>query len=133
MDGTSTNTRIGALDGLRGVAVAAVLAFHCGFGWAEGGFLGVSLFFTLSGFLITSLLLAEHAASGTVALGSFWARRARRLLPAAGLALAGIVVFGATVASGSQLRALRVDVLSALAYVANWRFVLEGASYGDLW
>src|SRR3954454_15123631 len=65
---TSSNTRVGALDGLRGLAVAAVLAFHCGFGWAEGGFLGVSLFFTLSGYLITSLLLAEHAANGRLAL-----------------------------------------------------------------
>src|SRR3954449_391264 len=96
--------RVRALDGLRGLAVAGVLAYHCGFGWARGGFLGVSLFFTLSGFLITSLLLEDHA------LGAFWSRRARRLLPAALVALAGIVLFGATVAAPSQLRDLRVDV-----------------------
>ena len=130
---TTALPRISALDGLRGLAVAAVLAYHCGFGWARGGFLGVSLFFTLSGFLITSLLLAERSATGRIALGAFWGRRARRLLPAAFVALAGIVVFGASVATGSQLRALRGDVLGALAYVANWRFVLAGTSYGDLW
>jgi peptidoglycan/LPS O-acetylase OafA/YrhL len=124
---TPGSRRIPALDGMRGLAVAGVLAYHCGFGWARGGFLGVSLFFTLSGFLITSLLLQD------LRLGRFWTRRARRLLPAATIALAGIVVFGATVATASQLPNLRVDVLSALGYVANWRFVLRGASYGDLW
>ena len=130
---TTALPRIRALDGLRGLAVGAVLAYHCGFGWARGGFLGVSLFFTLSGYLITSLLLAERQATGRIALGAFWSRRARRLLPAALVALAGIVVFGASVATGSQLRGLRGDVLGALAYVANWRFVLAGTSYGDLW
>src|SRR4051812_42501007 len=130
---TNPLPRIRALDGLRGLAVAGVLAYHCGFGWARGGFLGVSLFFTLSGFLITSLLLAERSEHGRIGLRGFWARRARRLLPAALLALAVIVAFGATVASGSQLRGLRGDVLAALAYVANWRFVLAGTSYGALW
>jgi peptidoglycan/LPS O-acetylase OafA/YrhL len=125
--------RVRALDGLRGLAVAGVLAYHAGFGWARGGFLGVSLFFTLSGFLITSLLLAERSGTGRIGLGAFWARRARRLLPAALLALGGIVVFGATVATPSQLHDLRGDVLGALGYVANWRFVLAGTSYGDLW
>ena len=129
----STLPRVRALDGLRGLAVAAVLAYHAGFGWARGGFLGVSLFFTLSGFLITSLLLAERRHDGRVSLGSFWRRRARRLLPAALVALAGIVVFGATVATGSQVRSLRGDVLGALGYVANWHFIVAGSSYGDLW
>lgn len=113
--------------------MAGVLAYHCGFGWARGGFLGVSLFFTLSGFLICSLLLTERAGTGRIALGSFWERRARRLLPAALVALLGIVAFGATIATGSQLRALRGDVLAALGYVANWRFVLAGTSYASLW
>jgi peptidoglycan/LPS O-acetylase OafA/YrhL/lysophospholipase L1-like esterase len=126
-------TRVRALDGLRGLAVAGVLAYHCGFGWARGGFLGVSLFFTLSGFLITSLLLRERADTGGIALGAFWARRARRLLPAAMVALGGVVVFGATVAAPSQVRDLRGDIVGALAYVANWRFIVAGTSYGDLW
>jgi peptidoglycan/LPS O-acetylase OafA/YrhL len=124
---TTTPRRVPALDGMRGLALAGVLAYHCGFGWARGGFLGVSLFFTLSGFLITSLLLESRA------LGAFWSRRARRLLPAALLALAGIVLFGATVAGPSQLRDLRVDVLAALGYVANWRFILHGTTYASLW
>src|SRR5262245_62720157 len=83
---------IPALDGVRGLAVAAVLLFHGQVTWARGGFLGVSAFFTLSGFLITSLLLVEQRETGRVAIGAFWGRRFRRLLPAAlvalGLALA---------------------------------------------
>src|SRR5207245_2041680 len=76
--GTPASRRghIPALDGVRGLAVVAVLAYHAGY--LQGGFLGVDLFFVLSGFLITSLLLTEHAATETVALGAFWARRARR-------------------------------------------------------
>src|SRR3954454_9741151 len=93
---------IPALDGLRGAAVAAVLCFHAQFAWARGGFLGVSAFFTLSGFLITSLLLAERARDGRISLRRFWARRARRLLPAAFLALGGILLYGVFVANDAQ-------------------------------
>jgi peptidoglycan/LPS O-acetylase OafA/YrhL len=121
-----------ALDGLRGIAVLSVLLYHGEVSWMDGGFLGVSTFFTLSGFLITSLLLAERSRTGRIDLGAFYVRRLRRLLPAALLCLAGIVVFGATVASASQLVDLRGDVISALAYVANWRLVLSGSSYADL-
>ena len=71
-----------ALDGLRGLAVIGVLLFHADLSWAKGGFLGVSTFFTLSGFLITALLVTERSATGGVAMSGFWARRARRLLPA---------------------------------------------------
>src|SRR5687768_10922214 len=80
-----THFRLGyvpGLDGLRGIAVIAVLLFHGGVTWARGGFLGVDMFFVLSGFLITSLLLDERWKTGTVRLSKFWARRARRLLPA---------------------------------------------------
>jgi peptidoglycan/LPS O-acetylase OafA/YrhL len=125
-------SRLDALDGLRGLAVAAVLLYHSQFGFASGGYLGVSLFFTLSGFLITSLLLTQVRERGRVQLGTFWSRRARRLLPAATLALAGVLLFGATIASGDQLRELRGDVLAALGYVANWRFYLSGQSYAAL-
>src|SRR6476659_7482735 len=84
---TSTGERRGfahkpALDGLRAVAVLAVIAYHLGFGWARGGFLGVDAFFVLSGYLITSLLVVEFAGERRVDLRAFWARRARRLLPA---------------------------------------------------
>ena len=70
-----------ALDGLRALAVLAVLVYHARFGWAQGGFLGVSTFFTLSGFLITSLLVRERAANGSISLRHFWSRRIKRLVP----------------------------------------------------
>ena len=121
-----------ALDGLRGLSVAAVLLFHGGFGWARGGYLGVSAFFTLSGFLITTLLVTEWRENGRISLRRFWARRLRRLMPAAFVGLTGIVAFGALAADGDQLRELRGDVLAALGYMANWRFIFSHQSYADL-
>ncbi|HYF46021.1 MAG TPA: acyltransferase family protein, partial [Acidimicrobiales bacterium] len=122
-----------ALDGLRGLAVAGVLFFHAGFSWAVGGYLGVSTFFTLSGYLITTLLLNEHHRSGTVDLKAFWSRRFRRLMPASLVTLGAIVVlFGPLVADPDQLRELPGDVIAALAYVANWRFIFADQSYADL-
>ena len=120
------------LDGVRGLAVVAVLVFHAGFGWAVGGYLGVSTFFTLSGFLITSLLFAERAATGSVDLKAFWVRRFRRLMPAALAALALATLFGLVAADAIQRKNLAGDVLSGLLYVANWRFVLSGQSYAQL-
>ncbi len=130
--GSMEGARIRGLDGLRGLAVAAVVLFHSQLTFARGGFLGVSAFFTLSGFLITRLLIDERARTGRVGLRAFWARRARRLLPAAFVTLAGVLVFGATVATGDQLRSLRGDVLAAIGYVANWRFYFAGRSYSHL-
>jgi peptidoglycan/LPS O-acetylase OafA/YrhL len=122
-----------ALDGLRGLAVAGVLLFHSGFAWAKGGYLGVSTFFTLSGYLITTLLLSEHRRTGTISLRAFWGRRFRRLMPASLVTLAGIVfLFGPFVADPDQLAELPGDVIAALAYVANWRFILADTSYADL-
>ena len=72
-----------ALDGIRALAVVAVLLYHSEFAWLQGGFLGVSVFFTLSGYLITSLLLREHESTGRIDLVAFWSRRFRRLAPAA--------------------------------------------------
>ncbi|HYZ99389.1 MAG TPA: acyltransferase, partial [Acidimicrobiales bacterium] len=120
-----------ALDGIRGLAVLAVLFFHGGFDWARGGFLGVSTFFTLSGFLITSLLVGERLETGRVRLTAFWARRVRRLLPASALALAGISL-STLVLNETWERSLRGDVLAALAQVANWRFIADGQAYSDL-
>ncbi|HEV3495702.1 MAG TPA: acyltransferase, partial [Actinomycetes bacterium] len=120
-----------ALDGIRGIAVAAVLLFHGGFGWARGGYLGVSTFFTLSGFLITSLLIAERAGTGRIRLTAFWARRLRRLFPASAVALAGISL-SAVLVDEAWERSLRGDVLAALAHGANWRFLFDDRSYGEL-
>jgi peptidoglycan/LPS O-acetylase OafA/YrhL len=114
------------------LAVAGVVLFHAGYGWARGGYLGVSTFLTLSGFLITSLLLVEHDGTGRIDLPRFWARRARRLLPAAVVTLAVVAALASWAATPEQLAGLRGDVLAALFYSANWRFILDGQSYGDL-
>ncbi|MCH8850377.1 MAG: acyltransferase [Chloroflexi bacterium] len=117
------------MDGIRGLAVAAVLAYHAGLPWARGGFLGVDAFFVLSGFLITSLLLTERQATGAINLGTFWARRARRLLPALFLLLVGVMGYAVVFAEQEELTALRHDAIATIAYVANWRFVFSGESY----
>ncbi len=121
-----------AIEGLRGVAVMAVLFFHAGFTWMKGGYLGVSTFFTLSGFLITALLLAERGATAQIDLRRFWARRFRRLMPASLAALALALVFGWFAADAVQQRNLAGDVIACLAYVANWRFLFSNQSYADL-
>ncbi|MCU1370238.1 MAG: putative acyltransferase [Ilumatobacteraceae bacterium] len=119
-----------ALDGLRGAAVAAVLAFHLGY--LDGGYLGVDLFFTLSGFLITRLLVAEHQGTGRIALGSFLGRRARRLMPALLVMLAGVAVVTNFWGSTSDYAKVRGDSLATLGYVANWRSVLADNDYWAL-
>ncbi len=119
------------LDGIRGVAMIVMLGYHGQLPWTQGAFLGLSQFFTLSGFLIVGVLLRRHLVPGG-GLRSFWARRARRLMPAAFLALAGIVVFGATIATRQQVRGLPGDMIGAVTWTANWRFVIEGKSYINL-
>ncbi len=119
-----------ALDGLRGVAVIGVMLFHSEL--LAGGYLGVDLFFVLSGFLITSLLLAEETRTHTIALGAFWARRARRLLPALGLMLAAVLAWSAVVADGLTQARVHSDALATVGYVANWRFILASRNYFDL-
>jgi peptidoglycan/LPS O-acetylase OafA/YrhL len=118
-----------ALDGLRGVAVAIVVAFHLG--RLQGGFLGVDLFFVLSGFLITSLLVAGWRQDGRVALGAFWARRARRLLPAMLIVVAAVAVYARWWANPLELETIRGDGLATLGYVANWRQIVSDAGYWD--
>jgi peptidoglycan/LPS O-acetylase OafA/YrhL len=109
-----------ALDGLRGAAVVAVVAFH--FGWLPGGWLGVDAFFTLSGFLITSLLLAEAAAGdGRVDLRGFWRRRVRRLQPAALVAVAAIVATAPWWAPAGTGASVWREALASLGSVANWQ------------
>jgi peptidoglycan/LPS O-acetylase OafA/YrhL len=120
------------LEGLRGFALMGMLCFHSGFSWAVGGFLPIATFFTLSGYLITSLFLAEHEQTGRIRLGEFWGRRFRRLMPAALLTLAAMSLFGAFVAQPDQLARLREDTQWALLYVANWHFWLSDIAYAQL-
>ncbi len=115
-----------ALDGMRAVAVSLVMLYHGGVSWAAGGFLGVDVFFVLSGFLITSLLVKEWTRSGRIALKRFWLRRARRLFPAL---LIVIVAAGAFFLVAQHQGRLRGDFLSTLAYVSNWWFMSTDQSY----
>ncbi|HTT31377.1 MAG TPA: acyltransferase family protein [Solirubrobacteraceae bacterium] len=117
------------LDGVRGIAVAAVLLYHGGVAWADGGFLGVEVFFVLSGFLITSLLLAEWQRSSRISLGAFWARRARRLLPALFCLVAVIGLYYAAAGSAQAIPGLKGDGISALTYYSNWHQIAAGTSY----
>jgi peptidoglycan/LPS O-acetylase OafA/YrhL len=116
------------LDGLRAIAVLAVIAYHLQLGWAPGGLLGVGVFFTLSGYLITDLLLGQRDAVGHLRLGDFWLRRARRLLPALFLMLA-VVVAWVTLFDPAQLPTLRGYVAAAALYVSNWWNIIIHASY----
>ncbi|MFO0676207.1 MAG: acyltransferase family protein [Polyangiaceae bacterium] len=120
-----------ALDGLRGVAVAGVIAFHAD-GALRGGYLGVDLFFVLSGYLITALLLAERDARGTVDLRAFWVRRARRLFPALLAMMPFVALYARFFVPTSELARVRADALATLAYVANWWTIANGRSYWDL-
>ncbi len=120
-----------ALDGLRGVALLGVLLFHAN-GALPGGYLGVDLFFVLSGFLITSLLLAEHRRTGRIALGAFWVRRARRLLPALVVLMPAIALYARAFAKPEELVGIRYDALATLGYVANWRAIFTHRSYWQL-
>ncbi|HEX7276467.1 MAG TPA: acyltransferase family protein [Acidimicrobiales bacterium] len=117
-----------AIDGLRALAVSAVFAYHAGIGWARGGFLGVDVFFVISGYLITALLLTDHRRTGRIRLLRFWRRRARRLLPALFLLLVGVSIAVPLLATDQGYR-LRADVLAALGYVSNWRLIFEHQSY----
>jgi peptidoglycan/LPS O-acetylase OafA/YrhL len=119
-----------ALDGLRALAVLAVVAFHGEATWASGGFLGVDIFFVLSGFLITRLLLVERGATGGIDLRGFWGRRLRRLVPALLVLIAGLLVLGLVIElPGSSVQSLPGDALAALLFVANWHFIAADHSY----
>lgn len=118
-----------ALDGLRAVAVMLVVAYHLEFEWARGGFLGVDLFFVISGFLITTLLVRERDSAGRIALGSFWMRRFRRLVPPLVVMAAATVAATRLFGLPEQWNSIRWDAAAALGYVANWRFVAADQSY----
>ena len=116
--------------GCAALAVAGVLLFHGGH--LTGGYLGVDLFFVLSGFLITSLLLVEGTEREHIALGGFWARRARRLLPALAGLIVGVALYCVFIAQPAELSRIRGDSLATIAYIANWHSIASGQDYWAL-
>lgn len=128
--GTSgARSHMASLDGLRGLAIVGVLVFHVG--WFPGGFLGVDLFFAISGYLITGVLLREVSMTGRASLRAFWARRMRRLLPA--LAVLVLVVAAAVcwIADAELVRSTRSDGPWVVVNLLNWHLIAEGAGYWD--
>ena len=121
--------RIAGLDGIRALGILLVLAFHGGLSWASGGFFGVDVFFVLSGFLITGLLVAEFRQHRGIALRRFWAHRVRRLLPALLAMLSAVVIVAWIGAPTDTLGKLRSDGLSTLLYVNNWHQILNAQGY----
>jgi peptidoglycan/LPS O-acetylase OafA/YrhL len=121
--------RVFGLDGLRAVAVLLVLGFHFGIGWLGGGFFGVDVFYVLSGFLITGLLLAEFERRDRIGLGAFWLRRARRLLPALLLVLVAVTLMVRFAEPAGTYPGFRGAALSALFYVSNWWQVATSGNY----
>jgi len=119
----------GGLDGIRALAIAAVLLYHGGVVWAGGGFLGVEAFFVLSGFLITSLLIAEWRRSATIALRAFWARRARRLLPALFCLVAVVGLYETLTSASSSVPGLKGDGIATLFYYGNWHQIVTQSNY----
>jgi len=118
-----------SLDGLRALSVAVVLLYHGGFSWMSGGFFGVEVFFVVSGFLITSLLLVEHDRTDRVAFGQFWKRRARRLFPALYAVLLAVGVWTALAGSAEQQSQFRRDAWWSIFYVNNWGQILGDVPY----
>ena len=116
------------LDGLRALAVALVIGYHVDVPHLGGGLLGVGVFFTLSGYLITSILIGTWLKTGSLGLSTFWLRRARRLLPAVVLVLVAVLL-AATVSRPSKLGEWGPQALAALCYVANWFTIAQGQSY----
>lgn len=125
---SNTMSYMPGLDGLRAIAVFAVIAYHLNLSWAPGGLLGVNLFFVLSGFLITNILMNQWQQNGAIDLKDFWLRRARRLLPALFVMLAGvfswIVIF-----APERLAVLKQEVLAAVFYISNWHLIFKEVSY----
>src|ERR1700760_1465433 len=112
------------IDAMRALAVLAVFGYHAGLDWVPGGFLGVDVFFVISGYLITSLLLREFRGTGQIQLLRFWIRRARRLLPAVGVLIA-VAMIVAAIGSPGKIDQIRGEALASVFYFAHWHFLLE--------
>jgi peptidoglycan/LPS O-acetylase OafA/YrhL len=117
------------IEGLRAVAVLAVVLFHAGLPFLPGGFVGVDVFFVISGFLITGMLWRETSASGTVSLRKFWAARARRLLPASALVGVVTIVASALLLPPLQVKTVSIDAITSALYVSNYWFAITGINY----
>ena len=126
-----TAPRLTSLDGLRAVAVALVMIYHLGIDWLPGGFLGVDMFFVISGYLITSLLLSELDRTSRINIKQFYFRRVRRLFPALIAMLFGTIVLVSTIAPDSA-RAVSHDAPPALVYVSNWWAIAQQQSYFEI-
>lgn len=122
------STYYAGVDGLRAVAVVGVILYHAGLPWMRGGFLGVESFFVISGYLITTLLLADWRRLGRIDFARFWRRRVKRLLPAFVAAIVGTLAF-VVVFVPDEVARLRGDVLPALAFLSNWQFIFTQQSY----
>ena len=125
---STSSTHWPALDGFRGVTIWAAVSVHAGYLTANG-VLSLTTFFVLSGFLITGLLIREWERKDRISLGAFWARRARRLLPGLFIVLLAVAVYAALIGDRVGLDRLRLDVVSAVGYFTNWRFIASGQSY----
>ena len=117
------------LDGLRALSVLAVICYHAGFGWMRGGWIGVEVFFVISGFLITSVLIGERDRTGRTRLGEFWRRRARRLLPALFVMLAVVSTVTLVVGTAAERGGMRRDLPWAIFYLGNWGQIVGGIPY----
>ncbi len=120
---------VGGFDGLRAIAVAAVVVFHFAPTVLPGGFLGVDVFFVVSGFLISRLVVREIAGSGTLSRRDFWARRARRLLPALVTVTIAVLIAAAISFSDTEMHDLRAQALGTLFYCANWVIIHQNGNY----
>src|SRR4051812_14724707 len=121
-------SRVGPLDGVRGLALVAVLLYHVAPRTIRGGFLGVESFFVLSGYLLTALLLDEHRRTETIARWAYAGRRVRRIYPAMVVLLVALIVF-VPILARSDAHRLPGDVLSSLFGVTNWHLIADGSSY----
>ena len=116
------------LDGMRAIAVVAVMIYHANSSWLKGGFIGVEVFFVISGYLITLLLIAEHEKTGAIDMKNFWVRRFRRLLPALFVMLTLLSIWTA-IFERDALGKLRGDIIGGVAYISNWYQIFIGAGY----
>jgi peptidoglycan/LPS O-acetylase OafA/YrhL len=121
--------RISALDGLRGVALLIIMGYHFGVGWLQGGFFSLDIFYVLSGYLITGLLLSEYRKRGRIKLSAFWLRRARRLLPALVIVLVVVTLFIRFAEPVGLFPDFRISALSALFYFSNWWQIAASSNY----